>query len=242
MMKINDSKCFLSLFIILFITLASQKSYGQYLHVDRVTLYNGLGFSGTIVENEKPDYLILRTGEHGDMKILYKDIKRLLKKPNPDDKFYLKGGHQYFSAGLGYGAEYAGIGTRIQIRIGRKQGFAHFIGIGFVYENRPKKRVYEEGVYLYSVEQGTYESFSLSSGIKFYPYKYCFIGLGFQIGIDGFERVDGFFFIGIDYPIITNILINASVGSHTNHSQLSPTSSLMINMGVSYQLTTNPMN
>jgi hypothetical protein len=240
----NSHKQIIKLSIIIFclIFLFIPSIYAQYIHVDRVGLNNGLGFSGTIIEDQKPQYITIRTQEFGDVKILYTNIKYVLRKPDPNDTFFKKGGHQYFSAGLGYGAEYAGIGARVQIRVGRKTGFAHFIGLGFIDVKRNDKRIYDGATYLYSISQGTYKSYDLSTGLKFYPFTYFYLGVGIQGVLSRMVSTHGFFFTGIDYPIFKNLLINASIGYHPNEAYKYPIENLMINFGISYKITTNPVN
>lgn len=215
--------------------------HAQYLHVDRVGLNNGLGFNGTIIKDQKSDYLIISTEEFGEVEIHYSNIKYVLRKPDPKDPFFKKGGHQYFSAGIGYGAEYAHIGARLQIRVGRKTGIAHFIGIGFLNEERNKKRVYDGENYLYSISQGTYTTFNVSTGIKFYPITYFYVGAGVQAKLYGTASGHGFFFTGMDYPIYNFLLINASIGYHPNEDYTYPIKNLMINLGICYKITTNPV-
>lgn len=221
--------------------LSIQSIKAQYINVDRVGLNNGLGFSGTIIENQKPNYLIICTDDYGDIKTYYKDIKYVLFKPNPNNPFYKKGGHQYFSAGLGYGAEYAGTGLRVQLRIGRKIGFAHFIGLGFIDVKRDDKRVYEGGNYSHSESQGTYKVYNLSTGLKFYPLTYFYFGIGIQAETSGDASGYGLIFAGIDYPIFKFLLINASFGYHNNEAYKYPIKKFMLNFGISYKLTTNPV-
>lgn len=239
----NSFKQIIKLRIILFyvVFLSFPNIYAQYLHIDRVGLTNGIGFSGTIIKDQKPAYLIISTEEFGEVEILYSNIKYVLRKPDPIDPFYKKGGHQYFSAGIGYGAEYAHIGGRVQIRVGRKTGIAHFIGIGFIDEERNEKRVYDGENYLYSISQGSYITYNISTGIKFYPFTYFYVGAGVQAKLHGTASGHGFFFTGMDYPIYHFLLINASIGYHPNKDYTYPIKNLMINFGISYKITTNPV-
>lgn len=232
-------KLLLATYFIGFYSISISKA--QYINIDRVSLNNGLTFSGSIIENQKPDYLIISTNDYGDIKTYYKDIKYVLFKPNPNDPFYKKGGHQYFSVGLGYGAEFAGVGTRVQLRIGRKIGLAHFIGLGFIDVKRNDKRVYEGEYYSHSESQGSYKGYNLSTGLKFYPFTYFYLGIGIQAETSGDASGYGLIFTGIDYPIFTFLLINASLGYHNNEAYKYPIKKLMINFGLSYKIITNPV-
>lgn len=214
----------------------------QYLHVDRIGLKCGIALNGNILMDQKPDSVVLLSEEYGKLKIKYEDISSILYKPDPNDPFFRKGGHQYFSAGLGYGAEYANYGARFQIRVGRKFGFAHFIGLGIIDKERPKKRIFDGHSYLYSEDMGSYKTMNISTGIKFYPYTYFYFGGGIHYRMnDNIDDLEYFFMIGTDWPWTKHILLNASMGYFSDKAHKSPTGALMINLGFSYKITTNPI-
>lgn len=196
----------------------------QYLNTDRVSITSGIALNGIILEDHKPDYLLFESEEYGSVKIKYKDLKYVLKRADANDPFYKKGAHQYFAAGMGYGAEYGGIGTRLQLRVGRKVGFAHFIGFGSAeYQDWDQSK--KEMV------------MSMVTGVKFYPYEYFFIGAGLQFEPPAFFEADGFVFMGMDWPIVKFLIINASVGYQADRYFSYPTENLMLNIGISYKLT-----
>jgi len=227
---------------LLLLTSPFSSSYAQYLHKDRISIKSGVALNGEITENIKSKYLIIKTEEYGFVKVKYSDVKYVLRKPDLNDPFYKIGAHQYFSAGVGYGAEYAGIGLRVQLRAGRKIGFAHFIGIGAFDVERNHLGVYQNNSYSHSIDQRTYKAFNISTGIKFYPYTYFYFGGGIQLNFPDITDSDGFLFIGIDLPINKYIILNTSIGYFSNQHFVSPTHNLMINLGINYKLTTNPVN
>jgi len=242
MMKTNQNKVILKSLLYLLVLLYFPSLKAQYLHMDKVGLKCGIAICGIILTDQKPNSLVLLSEDYGKLKIKYEDISSILYKPNPNDPFFIKGGHQYFSAGLGYGAEYANYGARLQIRVGRKVGVAHFLGLGIIDKERPEKRIYDGHTYLYSEDMGTYKTMNISTGIKFYPYTYFFFGGGFIYRMnDRFDDMEYFIMIGSDWPWTKHILLNASIGYFSNKAQKSPTGELMINFGISYKITTNPI-
>lgn len=234
---------FLSFLLFSFLSFSG---FSQYLHIDKIGLTNGVSLQGELTENKKPEYLIIKTEEFGKVKVLYSDVKYILQKPDPNDRFYKLGAHQYFSAGIGYGSEYAGIGVRLQLRAGRKTGFACFIAFGSKDVERHDisyNTYYYDGSYSYYFEErGTYNAFNSSVGIKFYPYTYFYIGGGLQVKIDSYPDFDNFAMIGIDFPVHKNILLNSSVGYQSTNAFVSTTGNLMLNLGISFKLTTFPVN
>jgi len=227
------------------IVLFSFSGYSQYLQIDKIGLTNGVSLEGELIEIHKPKYLIIKTEEFGEVKVLYPDVKYILQKPDPNDRFYKLGAHQYFSAGIGYGSEYAGIGVRLQLRAGRKTGFACFVAFGSKDVERydiPYSFYNNDGTYTsYYEERGTYNAFNSSIGIKFYPYTYFYIGGGLQVKIDSYPDFDHFTMIGIDFPVHKNVLLNSSIGYQSTNAFVSHTGNLMINLGIHFKLTTFPV-
>lgn len=226
-----------SLFFILLLSTVlfiSNKSYGQYLENDRIDLKNHQSFVGKIIEDHKPDYLIIQTEDIGEIKIQYAQIARVFRRANLEESFYKKLGHQYLSVSVGTGHSYGGYGVRFQQRVGRKVGFAYSIGFGL-------NRIEQSG-YIYNNSGSYYHKYHtntacLSLAAKFYPYKWIYAEAGMYINyID--IRPEGFVMLGYDYAINRWLTINAGIGSVSTKDFIIPSEGVAFDFGLMFRFPT----
>lgn len=203
----------------------SKLSFGQYLHVDRLTLSSGQVFTGIIIEEHQPDYLILETKDFGPVKIRYSLIEQIIHKPNLEEPFYQKRGHQYLSISIGAGQSYGGLGVRFQHRVGRKFGFAYSVGFGY-------NEISEYG--------NNMETTGISIGARGY-YKWVHFGMGLLIDFQ--ELMDYqqnlYLMTGYDFAINNKFSINTGIGIYSQNSFILNTGFLAVDIGVMYKFPAN---
>jgi len=209
-MKFFIRQKMLILLILLTITLLyNNKSFGQYLEKDRVSLINGQSFNGIIIQDHKPDYLIIQSEDFGQLKIKYSLIARTFRKANLEEPFYKNLGHQYISISVGAGHSYGGYGVRFQQRVGRKVGFAYSVGMGlFQY----KDYSYEYNGSDYARDYYQANSIGISIAAKLYAYKWFYAQLGILITPEEYYEPYPFTMIGYDLAINRLLSLNAGIG------------------------------
>lgn len=126
-----------NIFLFIFLLSISIISVAQKQPLDKIVMKNYDIIRGIIIENHSPDYLIINSVSLGRLTIDYKDIRNAyflagIKTEKEKDIIRKeRSKYKYFSVATGLGYSYAGVGIRLQYRIGGKAGMAFHLGVGY---------------------------------------------------------------------------------------------------------------
>lgn len=124
-------------FLVFILLLISFISVAQKQQLDKVVLKNYDIIRGIIIEDHAPEYLIINSAILGRLTVNYKDIRNayFLAGPKTEKEKAMireeESKYKYFSIATGLGYSYAGVGIRLQYRIGEKTGMAFHLGVGY---------------------------------------------------------------------------------------------------------------